>query len=88
MPQLPQRCHAHRGAERMAELSLLPEAAANSNLACCASENECGVRDAGASDMLFSPGEGVRGMLPEVRPLSVHAVRFAARSGARLPHVL
>jgi hypothetical protein len=59
MSQLRRRCHAHRGAERMAELSLLPEAAANSNLAGCASKNECGVRDAGASDMLFSRGEGV-----------------------------
>ena len=71
----------------MAKLSLLRKAPANPRLVPCPAEHECSIRDAGASDLLLSPGEGVSGLLPAMRAVRVCAVRFATWSGARLPDV-
>src|SRR3989442_11185646 len=70
------------------ELPLLREAAADPRLARCPAEHKCSGRAFGPSDMLLSSGQGVSGLLPAVRPVRVRAVRLAARSGARLPHLL
>ncbi len=59
MPQLRRGCSVHRAAERVAELSLLRQATADSGLACCAAENEYSFRYAGARDMFLSPREGI-----------------------------
>jgi hypothetical protein len=59
MPRLRRRCHTDRDAERLAELSLLQQAAAIPSLACGPAENECGVRHGRASDVFLSSGEGI-----------------------------
>jgi len=58
----------------MADLSLLPEDAADSGLASGSPEYQCGDRTFGPSDLFLSPGQGISGLLPTVWTVRVRAV--------------
>ncbi len=58
----------------MAVLPLVRESAASLPLARCPAEHKRGRRAFGPSDMFFSSGQGVSGLLPAVRPIRVRAV--------------
>src|SRR5258708_5550523 len=65
----------------MAKLSLLSEVAADPRLADHPPEYQCVPRAFGPSDMLFSSGQGVSGLLPPVRPIRVRVVCCAVGRG-------
>jgi hypothetical protein len=58
----------------MAVLPILRESVADLHLARCPAEHKCGDRAFGPSDMFFSSGQGVSGLLSTVRPIRVRAV--------------
>jgi hypothetical protein len=58
----------------MADLPLLRKAAADPRLASSSPDLECSDGSLESSDMFFSSGQGVSGMLPTVRPIHVRAL--------------
>jgi hypothetical protein len=58
----------------MAKLPLLPEAAGDLCVASGSPEHQCNGRAFGPSDMLFSSGQSVSGLLSLVRPIRVRAM--------------
>jgi hypothetical protein len=58
----------------MAKLPLLPEAAGDLYLASGSPERQCHGRAFGPSDMFFSSGQVISGLLPTVRPIRMRAV--------------